>query len=196
MSDAKHIGVLLPLIFRKSFDYAIPYDMDLQIGDYVKVPFGKKSLWGVVWSQASGDIDPKKVKTIEAVAEHIPAMNENMRKLIEWVAWYSLAPLGQVLKSAMPMQEALDGVKSRKSQPTTYDLQPTTCNLSAEQQQAVDILTKKIGQGFSVSLLDGVTGSGKTEVYFDIIEKLISQDKQVLVMLPEIALSLQWLGRF
>ncbi|MEE8548080.1 MAG: primosomal protein N' [Alphaproteobacteria bacterium] len=50
--------------------------------------------------------------------------------------------------------------------------------------------------GFSVSLLDGVTGSGKTEVYFEAIAKALEMEQNVLVLLPEIALSAQWLDRF
>ena len=49
---------------------------------------------------------------------------------------------------------------------------------------------------FSVSLLDGVTGAGKTEVYFEAIAAALEADRQVLVLLPEIALTAQFLGRF
>src|SRR6185437_16374509 len=49
---------------------------------------------------------------------------------------------------------------------------------------------------FSVTLLDGVTGSGKTETYFAAIAAALAKSRQVLVLLPEIALSAQWLDRF
>jgi primosomal protein N' (replication factor Y) len=65
--------------------------------------------------------------------------------------------------------------------------------LSEAQQRAVDALvTLEPG----VTLLNGVTGSGKTEVYFEAIAACLRQGRQALVMLPEIALSAQWLGRF
>jgi primosomal protein N' (replication factor Y) len=68
--------------------------------------------------------------------------------------------------------------------------------LSSAQEIAATDLTAKLGQGFSVTFLDGVTGSGKTEVYFAAIAAALERGTQVLVLLPEIALSAQWLQRF
>jgi len=70
-------------------------------------------------------------------------------------------------------------------------------SLSPFQAEALAGLARKETQGgFSVSVIDGVTGSGKTEVYFEAIAEALRQDRQVLVLLPEIALSSQWLTRF
>lgn len=68
--------------------------------------------------------------------------------------------------------------------------------LTDEQQAAADILVKKVGSGFSATLLDGVTGSGKTEVYFEAVAEALKEGKQVLVLVPEISLTAQWLRRF
>ncbi|MBI3454103.1 MAG: primosomal protein N', partial [Rhodospirillales bacterium] len=68
--------------------------------------------------------------------------------------------------------------------------------LSADQRIASDILVGKLAAGFSVTLLDGVTGAGKTEVYFEAVAAGLRAGKQVLVLLPEIAMSAQWLARF
>jgi len=68
--------------------------------------------------------------------------------------------------------------------------------LTLEQQAAADELCRKIGNGFRATLLNGVTGSGKTEVYFEAVAEAIRQKKQVLIMVPEIGLTSQWLGRF
>lgn len=68
--------------------------------------------------------------------------------------------------------------------------------LTCEQQNAADELVRKVGYGFRVTLLNGVTGSGKTEVYFEAVAEAFRQGKQVLILVPEIGLTSQWLGRF
>ncbi len=68
--------------------------------------------------------------------------------------------------------------------------------LTSEQKSAADLLVRKIGRGFRVTLLNGVTGSGKTEVYFEAVAEAFRQGKQVLILVPEIGLTSQWLGRF
>src|SRR5262249_35028361 len=68
--------------------------------------------------------------------------------------------------------------------------------LSPDQAEAATALVARVGAGFSVTLLDGVTGSGKTEVYFEAVAAAIRAGRQALVLLPEIALSAQWLERF
>ncbi|MBR5599506.1 MAG: primosomal protein N' [Alphaproteobacteria bacterium] len=69
-------------------------------------------------------------------------------------------------------------------------------NLTEEQKNAADVLVKKVNNGFSATLLDGITGSGKTEVYFEAIAEALISGKQVLVLVPEISLTTQWLNRF
>jgi primosomal protein N' (replication factor Y) len=69
--------------------------------------------------------------------------------------------------------------------------------LSPDQEAAASRLVERTGAGgFSVTVLDGVTGSGKTETYFAAIAAALVAGRQVLVLLPEIALGAQWLDRF
>jgi primosomal protein N' (replication factor Y) len=69
-------------------------------------------------------------------------------------------------------------------------------DLNDEQREAAASLASAIGKGFDPVLLDGVTGSGKTEVYFEAIAECLRQGKQALVLLPEIALTEPFLKRF
>ncbi len=70
-------------------------------------------------------------------------------------------------------------------------------DLSADQREVADRLVEAVeARKFAPILLDGVTGSGKTETYFEAIGAAIAADRQVLVMLPEIALTEAFLSRF
>ena len=69
-------------------------------------------------------------------------------------------------------------------------------DLNDNQEEAASSLVAAIGKGFDPTLLDGVTGSGKTEVYFEAIAECLRQGRQALVLLPEIALTEPFLKRF
>ncbi|HEX6742391.1 MAG TPA: DEAD/DEAH box helicase family protein, partial [Sphingomicrobium sp.] len=69
-------------------------------------------------------------------------------------------------------------------------------DLNHDQREAAASLASAIGRGFDPALLDGVTGSGKTEVYFEAIAECLRQGRQALVLLPEIALTEPFLKRF
>lgn len=68
--------------------------------------------------------------------------------------------------------------------------------LNADQKRAIDRVLEQQDKGFRAYVLEGVTGSGKTEVYLQIIQEVIKQSKQALVLVPEIGLTPQLLNRF
>jgi len=72
-----------------------------------------------------------------------------------------------------------------------------TITLNEKQREAATHIVADVSRGtFAASLLDGVTGSGKTEVYFEAVSEALRKRKQVLILLPEIALTVQFLDRF
>ena len=90
----------------------------------------------------------------------------------------------------------LEPMPSEKKKDTqNFEFQGTAVSLTPEQQSAAEFLIKS-QSGFNVTLLDGVTGSGKTEVYLEAAINILKQEKQVLILVPEIALTTQWLERF
>ena len=69
--------------------------------------------------------------------------------------------------------------------------------LTGAQSEAAGALRATVAKGgYSVTLLDGVTGSGKTDVYFEAVAETIKRCRQTLILMPEIALTAQFLDRF
>ncbi len=170
-------------------------DFPLEVGQFVLAPFGRKKCIGVVWNTPpDGKFPTEKLKKIESVLEGISPLPAESIDFINWVAAYTLTPVGAVLKMAL----CADIAKESKKPYTFNQPQPrfTSLNFSPAQKTAITELTQISSDGFAVALLDGVTGSGKTEVYFEIIAQALEKGGQVLVLLPEITLTGAWLSRF
>jgi primosomal protein N' (replication factor Y) (superfamily II helicase) len=182
--------VLLPLALDRLFSYTS--DQCIPLGQLVSVPFRSSQMTGVVWAEAETSYQG----ALKAIIQTLPwQITPEMCQFITWVSEYNLAPIGAVLKMVLPSQ-ATKGKQPKKAlsiASITPSVEPAI--LSNEQQEAVDKITKHPDK-FQVYLLDGVTGSGKTEVYFAALEKLLHTTKQILILLPEIALTSQWLARF
>jgi primosomal protein N' (replication factor Y) len=133
-------------------------------------------------------------------------MPEVQRQFIEWVAKYTMSNMGMVLKMCLSncgfdTTQTLFAKKSKKKEKPPpcqiREVPPNSLTFSTHQHTAADALIKIVAADtFQTVLLDGVTGSGKTEVYFEAIAKALHQGKQILVLLPEISLSVQFLERF
>ncbi len=193
--NGSEVQVLLPLLSGKAiFDYAVPDHLDVVIGDFVLVSFRKKEVVGIVWSFVKTEIHLAKLKKI-INKYNLPTLTDKHLRFIKFIADYTMSCYGAVLKMMMPLQSSFAFTSDQNNE--KKELKYISPNFSDKQQQVIDCLTSNINIGYSVNLLDGVTGSGKTEVYFAIIDELLQkQDKQVLVLLPEIMLTNQLIQRF
>ncbi|UTO55980.1 primosomal protein N' [Neoehrlichia mikurensis] len=174
----------------------IPDNMECVIGDYVVVSFKNRMLVGVIISFEDcvlKDIDLKYVDSKLC----LPSINFLLVNFIKWVGFYNVIPMGLMLKMVFGgvvnirfLNKLIYNVKHS----VTFDDIPI--NLSSEQNDAYNKIIKNIFQ-YSVIVLDGETGSGKTEVYCAVIKTLLKYDKcvQILILLPEIVLTVQLMKR-
>ena len=185
----KIIEVLLPLVFNQTFSYLAPDDV--QIGDYVLVPFRTSQVVGVVWQMSSGSY-PYELRSIIRSIKILPMQSALMRT-VEFVASYNLIPRGLVLKMTMQIK-----ITDHKG---SFDLinhsNANAPSLPDEQDAAAEKLKQKLpDHKFSVTLLEGISGSGKTDVYFAAAAAALKSGMgQVLILLPEILLATQMIDQ-
>jgi primosomal protein N' (replication factor Y) len=257
------VPVVLPVALDQTYDYLVPPGLALEPGAFVLVPFGAQVRIGVVWDRRLDDsekpVDRKKLKAVSDRLD-VPCLPVVSMRFAEWVAKYTLAPLGMVLRMMMSAQAAFEppklrtGVRAVEGAPMPPRMTPAraralelaadglirskshlaelsacsagvidglvasgnlvevaipqkSCPLpdpahrstefAPDQERAVHALRSVVdAENFSVMLLDGVTGSGKTEVYFEAVARTLEKGRQALIMLPEIALTSQFLERF
>lgn len=159
-------------------------------GMVVHVPLGRRIVWGVVWEPTAKAPQNMALRAVAAL-DPGPSLPEDLMALIGFVADYTLSPLGMVVKLALPVAAAL-GAVPQLAAPWSMP-KAAALALTADQNQAAQAIMA--AQGFGVHLLDGVTGSGKTEVYFEAMAAAWVQGQTSLVLLPEIGLTPQWVAR-
>jgi primosomal protein N' (replication factor Y) len=120
-------------------------------------------------------------------------LNKNIIQFINWISDYTLAPIGLVVKLFV-INDKLISHNYVAEDDNLFN--PNPVKLNKDQTKAVGTINKFISQSSAPIVLEGVTGSGKTEVYFDAIESTIKKKQQALIMLPEISLTPQLEERF
>jgi len=178
----------------QKFTYHVPDSLSghIKIGQTVEIPFGKRTIFGIVAEilDDNGEQPSYTLKDVVSIKTAEALFTPQLFALADYISQEYLTPLGLVVK-AMMTKPAVRAVANQRpaSLPNSKQIE-----LNEQQQSAVDILEKSFGKP-EIFLLHGVTGSGKTEVYLKIIEKLLTQGKQSLIMVPEIALTPQTLSR-
>ena len=194
--------IILPIPF-DSFTYLVPSTLhpprDLR-GCRVVVPLGDHKIYtGVVLRTHDEAPQGFDTKEILEVLDERPVVNERQLAFWQWIANYYICPLGDVMKSALPgamkpKDEAALKESTRRRKGNSLSWSPASGSplhaLSAAQQQALADITASFAT-HEVTLLHGVTSSGKTEIYIHLIQQQLNAGKQVLYLLPEIALTTQ-----
>ena len=184
------VPVLIPRIFDHPHTYFSKKFGKLKTGSIVSVPFGKDEEIGVVWDKEENTNKNFKLKDIKE--KKSVSLSDNLVKFVNWFSLYNLAPKGMVLKMCLGDESFFSKKKETfdKSQKNKKNF-----ILNDEQKKCLKDINN-LGNKFSTTLLQGITGSGKTIVYFEKIKENILRGKQSLVLLPEIFLTNQFNQRF
>lgn len=194
------LRIALPTPLRRLFDYSLPDDIDstkLIPGVRVQVPFGSRTLTGILIEVSKKTtIAREKLKQALAVLDDAPIFSKDIFELCEWAANYYHHPLGEVLAAALPVfLRQGKPLATKKKLPVVTEEVTAPLTLNSEQENALTKICEN-SAAFNVYLLDGVTGSGKTEVYLQAIATQLAAGKQCLVLVPEISLTPQTIARF
>jgi len=188
------IAVGLPL--RQCFTYKSK--VAIKKGTRVIVPFGKKSIVGIVIKKISNPNSLKGLKEIISIADDHTCFNKSIFNTILWASDYYHHPIGEVFFSFIPtlLRKKNDKIISSLSKASEYKLnaKDKKFKLTNEQNASLSKLNKI--EEFNPSLIYGVTGSGKTEIYLQLAEKFIKRNKSILILVPEINLIPQLVKRF
>ena len=193
--------IILPIPF-DSFTYLVPSDMETRVmrGCRVVVPLGKNKIYtGVVLNTHNNTPEGVEVKAIIEVLDDHPVVNEQQFAFWQWIANYYICPLGDVMKAALPgamkpkdeaaLKESTRTRRSGKARANRHYACPCNPLKTAQEKAFAEIETSFLSK--NVTLLHGVTSSGKTEIYIHLINNYLAKGKQVLYLLPEIALTTQ-----
>ncbi len=202
------LQIAVPSPLRRSFDYQLPSDfpadriVDLRPGMRVLVPFGSRQLVGMLLKVVDqSDIPADKMKAALTVLDEQPLYPPHLMELFIWAANYYQHPIGDVFSTLLPAllrqgKPAL--VKQRKlkaGSPSSSPLKDSALQLNEEQLTASTRIIQSLNE-YRCFLLDGITGSGKTEVYLQSIAEVLAKGRQALVLVPEISLTPQTISRF
>ncbi len=207
---------LTPLILKLALDTPLDVEFDYRwqpksaddpppcIGQLALVPFGRREVVGLIVAvQESSVYAPEKIRDVTEIRHQLPPLLSHWVALSRFAADYYQRPLGEVVVPCLPKNlralkaTALNAALKKTEAPplaanTTASKGP---DLNAEQQAAVGAISA--ANEYGVTLLFGVTGSGKTEVYLRSAEKILDREQrqgtlaQVLILVPEINLTPQ-----
>ncbi|RAP33627.1 primosomal protein N' [Candidatus Marinamargulisbacteria bacterium SCGC AG-410-N11] len=174
------------------YSYQVPENLisDITIGRQVKVPFGRFPVNGLVMSLSKDPVDHP-LKPIIDTLKKKPLIPEPLIDLIEWFYnHYQTTPFKayQTIIGTRNIRKLNDPKPSPNVTPPPY-------SLNTEQNNAIKTILKQKGS-YHEAFLHGITGSGKTEVYMQLAETIRNDQKQVLILVPEIALTPQFTRNF
>ncbi len=195
----QHSGLIGPLDYLST--------APLLPGQLLRVPLGRREVLGIVWHGAAGLDELPSKKPVGAVFDSLPPLAPNWLALLDFAAAYYQRSVGELALAVLPpelrridplqLSRRLARLAKLLARPMPADPAPALPALAAAQADAVQAITLAMAEAAPVPmLLQGVTGSGKTEVYLRAAAAALDAGKQALVLVPEINLTPQLEARF
>ncbi len=180
--------VLFDLPLHTDFTYKIPKELEskVKVGIRVNVPFRSYSKIGYVIELLQEFETSYKIKEIKRCVDKEPLFRKSQIDLSKWMSNFYLCSMGEALALQIPggKREKVFSMSINEEDISTKRVE----NLSNEQEEALSILKKREK---ALYYLYGVTGSGKSEIYFRFAKEIIKENKQVIYLVPEITLTHQ-----
>lgn len=191
------VRVALDVPLATLFEYSLPEGIEARAGDRVAVRFGAQQKIGVVIEDhIAPQLAAGRIKPISARRDDAPRLPPDWLALMRFLSGYYQRPLGETVISSLPPR-----LRSTKPLPRkVLKSEAAPSGTRFVQSHALTALqtgvVERIAQGFHAYLLHGVTGSGKTEVYLNLVARTLERGEQALVLVPEISLTPQLEARF
>ncbi|MDA9615957.1 primosomal protein N' [Candidatus Pelagibacter sp.] len=187
------VPILIPNIFNHPFTYSS--NLNLKVGDYVIIPFGKSEVTGVVWDEFEKQTNKNFVIKKVLRKLNVPSLKKSTIMFLNWFSEYNMVPKGMALKLLLLSSNAIEKISSEAYDQFKINIKSNKIELSKEQKSSLKKMTVS-NQKFRVHVLQGTTGSGKTMVYFEALKEIINKGFQGLILLPEIGLTGQFQNKF
>src|SRR5687767_10510230 len=191
------VRVALDVPLPKLFEYSLPEEIEARAGDRVAVRFGAQQKIGVVIEDSViPQLAVARIKPVTARRDDAPRLAPDWIALMRFLSGYYQRPLGETVISSLPPR-----LRSTKPLPKkvlqSADMPSGTRFVQSHALTALQAgVIERVRPGFHAYLLHGVTGSGKTEVYLNLVARTLERGEQALVLVPEISLTPQLEARF
>jgi len=200
-----YAGVIIdkphPLV-DKVFYYSIPAELaeSVSLGVRVRVPFGAKNkpTFGFILEIIQDiSVVPEKIKFIQEVLETYPLLLPKHIPVVLWMKKEYHCLIIEAIRCFVPNLSKSMAVKANPIDGyKVITINKSEISLTDEQQNAVEVMDKALSDGIGSFILEGVTGSGKTEVYIRLAQRASEYGKQTIILVPEISLTPQTVERF
>src|SRR3954451_17473419 len=174
-SSTRVVDVLVPVALNQNYSYRVPRGMALRPGDVVCVPLGPREVIAVVWAE-NANPDPRLHNRLKDVSEKldVPPLRDELRKLVDWVANYTLSARGMVLRMTLRMGEHLGlervrvGVRLAGSPPQ---------RMTPARRRLIEVLADRLLHGKSEAAKEAGVSTG-------VIDGLVDEGTLAIEALP------------